>query len=97
MSLERNTLGPVQNEQTARCRWVLVVTEFFDIAGNDFDAQESARCKRVLVVTELVVSGTQYILATFFLYSITETFSTDLLLKLFTNESYQTYKLEVLN
>ena len=56
-------LGPAYNEQIdakkmARCRRVLVVTEDFNIAVNDFDAKKSTRCSRVLVVTELVVSGT---------------------------------------
>ena len=36
-----------------------VVTEFFNIKVNDFDAKKSARCSRVIVETELVVSGTQ--------------------------------------
>ena len=58
------TLGPAYIEQidakkTARCRRVLVVTELFNIAVNDFDAKKFAPCRRVLVVTELVVSGTQ--------------------------------------
>ena len=35
---------------------LLVVTELFNIAVNDFDAQKSARYSRVLLVTELVVS-----------------------------------------
>ena len=61
-----NTLGPAYNEQvdakkTARCRRVLIVTELFNIAVNEFDAKKSTRCRRVLVVTELVVSETQYI------------------------------------
>ena len=39
-----NTLGSAQNEQidakkTARCRRVLVATELFNIAANDFDAK----------------------------------------------------------
>ena len=57
-------LGPAYNEQidankTARCRGVLIVTEVFNIAVNDFDSKKSTRCRQVLVVTELVVSGTQ--------------------------------------
>ena len=40
-------------------KWMLVVTELFDFAVNDFDAMNSARCSRTLVVTELVVSGKQ--------------------------------------
>ena len=42
-------------------RELLVGTELFNIAINDFDAKKSTRCRRVLVVTELVVSGTQCI------------------------------------
>ena len=62
--LDTGTLGPAYNEQiyakkTARCRRVLVVTELFYIAVNDFGARKSTRCRRVLVATELVVSGTQ--------------------------------------
>ena len=44
---------------------MLVVTELFNNAVNDFDAKESARCSRVLFVTELVVSGTQCTCALF--------------------------------
>ena len=59
-----NTLGPAYNEQkdakeTARYKWVLVVTKLFNMAVNDSDAKQSARYSRVLVVTELVLSGTQ--------------------------------------
>ena len=62
--LNVNTLGPAYNEQkdakeTARYKWVLVVTELFNMAVNDFDAKQSACYSRVLVVTELVLSGTQ--------------------------------------
>ena len=58
------SLGPAYNEkkdakETARYKWVLAVTELFNIAVNDFDAKKSAHCSQVLVVTELVVSGTQ--------------------------------------
>ena len=42
---------------------MLVVIKLFNIAVNDFNAQEFARCRRVLVVTELVVSGAQCIVA----------------------------------
>ena len=57
------TLGPAYNEQkdakeTARYKWVLVVTKLFNMVVNDFDAKQSARYSRVLVVTELVLSGT---------------------------------------
>ena len=60
----QHTLGPAYNEQkdakeTARYKWVLLVTELFNMAVNDFDAKQSARYSRVLVVTELVLSGTQ--------------------------------------
>ena len=57
------TLGPAYNEQkdakeTARYKWVLVVTKLFNMVVNDFfDAKQSARYSRVLVVTELVLSG----------------------------------------
>ena len=58
------TLGPAYNEQkdakeTARYKWVLVVTKLFNMVVNDFDAKQSARYSRVLVVNELVLSGTQ--------------------------------------
>ena len=46
-------------KETAHYKWVLIVTELFNIAVNDFDAKKSAHCSQVLVVTELVVSGTQ--------------------------------------
>ena len=50
------TLGPAYNEQkdakeTARYKWVLIVTELFNMAVNDFDAKQSARYSRVLAVT----------------------------------------------
>ena len=38
---------------------MLIVTELFNIAVNDYVAKKSARYSRVLVVTELVTSGTQ--------------------------------------
>ena len=62
-----NILGPAYNElidakKTAPCRKVLLETELFNIAVNDFDANTSTRCRRLLVVTELVVSGTRCIL-----------------------------------
>ena len=51
------TLNLAQNEEidenkAAHCKWVLVVTELFDIAGNDFDTKELALCSWVLVITE---------------------------------------------
>ena len=36
---------------------MLIVTELFDLAVDDFDAKKAAPCS--LVVTELIVSGTQ--------------------------------------
>ena len=59
-----STLGPAYNEEkdakeTARYKWMLVVTKLFNMAVNDFDAKESARYSRVLTVTELILSGTQ--------------------------------------
>ena len=39
--------------------WVLIVTELFNIAVNDFDTNKSACYNWVLAVTELVVRGTQ--------------------------------------
>ena len=58
------TLGPAYNEQndakeTARYKWVLVVTELFNMAVSDFDAKQSACYSRMFFVTELVLSGTQ--------------------------------------
>ena len=47
-------------KEAGHYEWVLLVTELFNIAVNDFDAKKPARCGRVLVVTELV-SGTQCI------------------------------------
>ena len=52
-------LGPTYNEQedakeTARYKWVLIVTELFNIAVNYFDAKKSARDSRVLVITKLL-------------------------------------------
>ena len=38
---------------------VLVVTELYNIAVNDFDAKESARCRRVLIVIEIAVNVAQ--------------------------------------
>ena len=38
---------------------MLVVSELFNIAANDFDAKEFDCCERLLVVTELVVNSTQ--------------------------------------
>ena len=38
---------------------MLIVTELFNIAVNDFDAKKFADCGQVLFVTELLISGTQ--------------------------------------
>ena len=46
-------------KETARYKWVLIVTELFNTAVNGFDAKKSARCSRLLVVTEFVVNWTQ--------------------------------------
>ena len=74
----RSTLSPAYNEQkdakeTARYKWVLVVTKLFNMAVNDFDAKQSARYSRVLAVTELVLSGTQ---CTFYYFNFTPVFLT---------------------
>ena len=37
-------------KETARCKWVLVVIQLFNIAVNDFDAKKSAHYNRVRVV-----------------------------------------------
>ena len=44
-------------KETARYKWMLVVTELFNIAVNQFDAKKSSRT--VFVVTKLVVSEIQ--------------------------------------
>ena len=54
---------PTQSEQqntteAAFFKWVLVVTEIFNIAVSDIHAKKSARYSQVLVVIELVVSET---------------------------------------
>ena len=45
--------------KTAHYKWVLVVTELFNIAINDFDIKKSSRYSQMFVVAELVTSGTQ--------------------------------------
>ena len=55
--------GPAYSElidakETARYKWMLVVTKLLNSAVNDFDAKKSACYSRVLFVTELV-NGTQ--------------------------------------
>ena len=40
-------------------KWVLVVSEFFAFAVNDFDAKKFVINNEVLFVTELIVGGTQ--------------------------------------
>ena len=61
------SLGSAYNEQkdtkeNTHCKWVLAVTELFNIAVNDFGAKKSAHHSWVLAVTEVVVRGTQCIL-----------------------------------
>ena len=42
-------------KETARCKWLLIVIELFDIAVSAFGAE----WKTMLVLTELVTSNTQ--------------------------------------
>ena len=49
-------MGSMATNYGVHYKRLLVVTELFNIAVNDFDAQKSARYSRVLLVTELVVS-----------------------------------------
>ena len=61
-----NYTEPAYNEQidakkTARCKRVLIVTEFFSIV-NYFDGKKSTGYRRVHVVTEFVESGTQCVI-----------------------------------
>ena len=49
-------MGSMATSYGVHYKRLLVVTELFNIAVNDFDAQKSARYSRVLLVTELVVS-----------------------------------------
>ena len=61
-----NTPDPAYNEykdtkETARYKWVLIVTELFNMAVYDSVAEKSAPYSRVLIVTEVVVSETQCI------------------------------------
>ena len=49
-------------KRKARHKWVLVVTELFNIAVDDIQAKKSGRYSRVLVITELVLSGTSVFL-----------------------------------
>ena len=46
-------------EKAARCRRVLIVTELFNIAVNEYCTRKSACYSRVFVVIEFVISGTQ--------------------------------------
>ena len=48
-------------KEIVRCEPVLIVTELFNIAINDFGVKESARCKMMLVLTVLVTSRTRCI------------------------------------
>ena len=55
-------MDPTYNEQnaakeTARYKWVFVVTKHFNIAVNYFDAKKSVRYSQVLVVNELLLAG----------------------------------------
>ena len=57
--------GPAYSElkdakETARYKWVLVVTKLFNSAVNDFDAKKSACYSSVLFVTELVNGTPMY-------------------------------------
>ena len=50
------TQGPAYNEQTgaketARYKWIFVLTNLFNIAVNDFDAKKFARHSWVLVIS----------------------------------------------
>ena len=38
---------------------LLVATEFFNIAVNNFDAKNYASCNEVFIVTEIVINGAQ--------------------------------------
>ena len=49
-------MGSMATNYGVHYKRLLVVTELFNIAVNDFDAQKSARYSRVLLVTVLVVS-----------------------------------------
>ena len=58
-----STLGTTSNEsknakEIASYKRVIVVTELFTIAVNDFNEKKSARYGQMLVVTEIVVSRT---------------------------------------
>ena len=46
-------------KEIARYKWVLFVTELFNIVAIDFDAMKTTCYSQVLLVTALVVSGTQ--------------------------------------
>ena len=48
---------PLAPKETARYKWVFIVTELFNFVVNDSDAKKSAGYSRVLVVPELVVSA----------------------------------------
>ena len=53
------TTSKKMQKKTTLYKWVLIVTEPFNITDNDFHAKKSTRCARVFVVTELFVSETQ--------------------------------------
>ena len=46
-------------KKAVRWKWLFVVTEYFNIVVNDFDAKKSTRNSPVLVVTKLVVNRAQ--------------------------------------
>ena len=46
-------------KKTACCKWVLIVTERFNMTVNYLDAKKSSRYCQVLVVSERFVSGIQ--------------------------------------
>ena len=42
-----------------KLKWVLISTELYDMAVNDFDARKSARYHRMFVMTKLAACGTK--------------------------------------
>ena len=64
--IEQFTPPPTRNEkkkhakETDRCEWLLIVTDLYDIAVNDFDAKKSARYSWEFIVTKLEGNGSQY-------------------------------------
>ena len=43
-------------KEITHCKWLIVVTELFNIAVKSFDANKSAGCSKLFVVIELLVS-----------------------------------------